>query len=349
MSLMDDQSVYSASKDTVGASDPLPAAVAATGPIAEPRTQPTNQEVSGRIAHQDSSPQHSHHHLSAPLAPVRVAGGRLRDDVRAATIVWRRELIRFFRNRLRIFTSLAQPILFLFVLGTGLSSMVSASFAKGHSIDFRTFMFPGVVGMTVLFTAIFSAVSIVWDREFGFLREMLVAPVRRGALVAGKCLGGATVATLQAFIMLALAGLVHVPYSPVLMLTLVGETALTAFLLTAVGIVMAARISQVESFQVVMQFVVLPMFFLSGALFPLQGLPTWLASLTKIDPVSYAVDPMRRAVFEHVSAPAVLAHRFAAPMTWNGWVLPVGLELGLVAALGLVMLAFAVVQFSRQD
>jgi ABC-2 type transport system permease protein len=107
---------------------------------------------------------------------------------------------------------LAQPILFLFVLGTGLSSLISHGVSSDGGASFKTFMFPGVVAMTVLFTATFSAVSIVWDREFGFLREMLVAPVRRGALIAGKCAGGATVATLQALIMLAFAGLVGVPY-----------------------------------------------------------------------------------------------------------------------------------------
>jgi ABC-2 type transport system permease protein len=143
-----------------------------------------------------------------------VAEGRLKDDLRAMKVVWRRELIRFGRNRLRIITSLVQPVLFLFVLGTGLSSLASKGVPTTGGVDFRTFMFPGVVAMTVLFTSIFSAVSIVWDREFGFLREMLVAPVRRGALMAGKCAGGATVATLQALIMLALAGLVGVPYSP---------------------------------------------------------------------------------------------------------------------------------------
>src|SRR5207302_4628597 len=161
----------------------------------------------------------------AAVIGVREAGGTLADDVRAVRVIWRRELIRFFRNRIRILTSLAQPVLFLFVLGSGLSPIVGGASGK---VDFRTFMFPGVLAMTVLFTSIFSAVSIVWDREFGFLREMLVAPVRRSALVVGKCLGGATVATLQGSIMLALAGLVHVPYTPGLMVVLLAERALTS-------------------------------------------------------------------------------------------------------------------------
>lgn len=282
-------------------------------------------------------------------AAVRVAGGRWQDDLRAVKVVWRRELIRFGRNRLRIATSLVQPVLFLFVLGSGLGSLVGRGVPGGGGGSFRTFMFPGVVTMTVLFTAIFSSVSIVWDREFGFLREMLVAPVRRGALVAGKCAGGATVATIQAVMMLALAGLVGVPYSPVLMLTLVGEMLLAAVTITALGTSLASRMAQVESFQVVMQFVVLPLFFLSGALFPVRALPGWLEALTRLDPLTYVVDPMRRAVFAHVHAVPAAARLFGAAVTWDGWTVPTGVELGITALIGALLFVVAVAAFSRTD
>jgi ABC-2 type transport system permease protein len=285
--------------------------------------------------------------VHAPVASVRIAGGTWRDDLRAVRVVWKRELIRFSRSRLRIVTSLAQPVLFLFVLGTGLSPLVQR--ANASSFDFRTFMFPGVLAMTVLFTSIFSAISIVWDREFGFLREMLVAPVRRGALVTGKCLGGASVATLQGILMLCLAGLVGIPYNPVLMAELLVVMALTAFVLTALGIVIASRLQQVESFQVVMQFIVLPMFFLSGAVFPLSRLPRWLEILTKFDPVTYLVDPMRRAVFSYVSVPPRIDRTLNPGVSWGGWRVPVAVELGLALTLGLVFLSVAVVQFSKTD
>jgi ABC-2 type transport system permease protein len=285
--------------------------------------------------------------VTAPTAVigVREVGNSFADDVRAVRMIWKRELIRFGRNRLRMITSLAQPIIYLFVLGTGLSGIVPG----GARVDFRTFIFPGVLAMTVLFSAIFSAMSIVWDREFGFLREMLVAPVRRSALVLGKCLGGATVATCQGAVMLVFAGFVHVPYSPSLLLALVGIMALLSFTLTAFGSLIASRIAQVESFQVVMNFLVLPMFFLSGAVFPLDKLPTWLSWLTKIDPLSYAVDPMRRVVFDHVSVSPRVARVLNPGMTWGGWRLPLSLELGMVAVLGALMLVFAVVQFSRPE
>ena len=134
-------------------------------------------------------------------------------DVRAVRVVWQRELIRFAQDKIRIVAALVQPVLFLFVLGTGLQSLTKASTG---GIALRTFMFPGVIATGVLFTAMFSAVSIVWDREFGFLREMLVAPVRRGSILVGKCLGGATVATFQGILVLILAPLVGVSYDPLM-------------------------------------------------------------------------------------------------------------------------------------
>jgi ABC-2 type transport system permease protein len=281
----------------------------------------------------------------ARVAPVRIASGTFADDWRAVKVVWKRELIRFRRNKPRIVTSLAQPVLFLFVLGTGLSHLIPGD----TGFDFRTFMFPGVIAMTILFTAIFSAVSIVWDREFGFLREMLVAPSRRWAIMVGKAAGGATVATMQGVIILALAGVVHVPYSPVLLLTLLGEMALTAFMLTSFGLMLASRIRQVESFQVVMQLFVLPMFFLAGAIFPLTGLPRWLSVLTKIDPLAYAVDPMREAVFAHVAVPAAVAAQLNGGVTWDGWRLPGGVALAVVGVAGLVLLGIAIVRFAKTE
>jgi len=281
--------------------------------------------------------------VAVDVPVVRVAGGRTGDDLRALWVVWKRELIRFRRNRMRIITSLAQPVLFLFILGTGLSTVISTA----DHFNFRTFMFPGVLAMTVLFTSIFSAISIVWDREFGFLREMLVAPVHRWTLVLGKCLGGATVATIQGAIMLALAGLVGVPYNPVMLLVLLLEMMLTAFALTAFGVMLAARISDVQSFQVVTQLFVLPMFFLSGAVFPVTKLPVWLGVLSKLDPLSYAVDPLRKEVFSYLSIPPVIRHTFDPGVSWGASQLPVFFEVGLVAIAAVVMLGIAIRQFSR--
>ena len=278
---------------------------------------------------------------------VAVPERSLRHDLRAVSIVWRRELIRFRSDRLRAITSLVQPVLFLFVLGTGLSRLASRGLPVG--VDFRTFIYPGVLAMSVLFTAIFSAASIVWDREFGFLREMLVAPVRRWAIVVGKCLGGATVATFQGVIFLALAGVAHVPYDPVLLLILIGELLLLSFTLTAFGVMMAARIKQIQAFMALTQMLVMPLFFLSGALYPLNGLPGWLTVLTRLNPLTYIVAPMRHAVFSHLNLPPEMINSLSPGLTWFGWPVPVGVSLGIVAVMGAALLGIAIAEFQRTE
>ncbi len=278
---------------------------------------------------------------------VAVPAGGLRHDLRAVGIVWRRELIRFRTDRLRAITSLVQPFLFLFILGTGLSSLAGHSMPPG--VNFKTFIYPGVLAMSVLFTAIFSAASIVWDREFGFLREILVAPVSRAAIVIGKCLGGATIATFQGLVFLALAGFADVPYNPLLILTLIGELLLLAFTLTAFGVMMAARIRQFQAFMALTQMLVLPLFFLSGALYPLTGLPAWLSVLTRIDPLTYVVGPMRHAVFSHLAVAPVFTSALSPGITWDGWLVPLWLSLGMVAAMGLGMMGIAIAEFQKTE
>lgn len=279
-----------------------------------------------------------------PTVPVTIPARSLRGDLRAVKVVWQRELIRFARDRMRIVVALLQPLLFLFVLGTGLSSMVPSGAGE---VGLRTFLFPGVLSMAVMFTALFSAASVVWDREFGFLREMLVAPVRRGAIVLGKCLGGASVATFQGLLMLVFAGAVGVPYSPTLLLTLLVEMAILAFALTALGVMVAIRIRSIQSFMALNQMIVMPMFFLSGALFPLTNLPHWLTLLTRVNPLTYAVDPMRRAVFAHLDT--VPGPMLRPGVTWSGWPVPTALELLVVVALGVTMLVIATIRFQKAD
>jgi ABC-2 type transport system permease protein len=282
----------------------------------------------------------------APVPAVHVPASSLRGDLRAVKIVWKREMIRFSKDRLRIATSLVQPFLFLFVLGTGLSRLASAG---THGVNLRTFVYPGVLCMAVLFTAMFSAASLVWDREFGFLREMMVAPVRRSSLVLGKCLGGATVASFQGVIVLCLAGLVGVPYAPLLILEVFALQLVLAFTITAFGVMVAARIKQIQSFMAVTQMVMMPMFFLSGAIFPVSGLPQWLTILNRLDPMTYAVDPMRRLVFDHLTI-SIAARRALDPgVTWWGWHVPTLLEAAVVFAIGAVCLAVAIAEFSARE
>ena len=280
------------------------------------------------------------------VARVHVPGAGLRSDLRAVRVVWQRELIRFSRDRARMITSLVQPVLFLFVLGTGLSRIAAAG---THGVNLRTFVYPGVLCMAVMFTAMFSAASLVWDREFGFLREMMVAPVARASLVLGKCLGGATVAAFQGVIVICLAGLVGVPYVASLMLEIFALQLLLAFAITAFGVMVAARISQVQSFMALMQMAIMPMFFISGALFPVAGLPRWLEILNRIDPLTYAVDPMRRAVFSHLDISPAARHALDPGVTWWGWRVPGLVSAAMVGLIGMTMLAIAILQFSRVE
>jgi ABC-2 type transport system permease protein len=259
-------------------------------------------------------------------------------------VVWQREMIRFGRDRSRIISSLIQPVLFLFVLGTGLSSLLSTG-----DVDFRTFLFPGVLAMSVLFTAAFAGISIVWDREFGFLREMLVAPVGTTAIMTGKCLGGATVATLQSLVILALAGLVDVPYDLVMMLELVVLLFLMAFMICALGLVLAARVKQIQSAMPLVQLTITPLMFLSGALFPLSNLPAWLKVVTTLNPMTYAVESIRSVVFDRLDlAPAVRA-TFDPGITWGGWPVPTAVEVAVVVVTCLVLLGLAVARFARTE
>ncbi|MEA2219207.1 MAG: type transport system permease protein [Solirubrobacteraceae bacterium] len=284
--------------------------------------------------------------MIADVVAVRVPEHSWHSEVRAARIVWRRELIRFAGDRIRMFTSLIQPLLFLFVLGSGLQTLAAASTG---GVDLKTFIFPGVLCITVVFSAMFSAASIAWDREFGFLREMMVAPVRRSSIIIGKCLGGATIAALQGAIVLALAGLVGVPYDPLLLLGLFGLMLLLAFTITTFGVLVAIRAKQIQTFTVVMQMLMMPMYFLSGALYPVTGLPTWLEVLNRLNPLTYAVDPMRRLAFDHLDASEAARHTLDPGIAWWGWHVPSVVEAGIVLLLGLAMLTIAIWQFNRAE
>ncbi len=283
---------------------------------------------------------------SPEIVRVTVPRRSLASELRAIKIVWRRELIRYRSDRLRMVTTLVQPFLFLFVLGSGLQRLANAG---THGVSLKTFIYPGILCIAVMFTAMFSAASIVWDREFGFLREMMVAPVRRSSIVIGKCLGGASVASIQGVIVICVAGLAGVPYAPLMILGIFVLQLLLAFSITAFGVMIAVRIKQMQSFMGVMQMIVTPMFFISGALFPPSGLPGWLAVLNRLDPLTYAVDPMRRLVFSHLSISPAARAALDPGVTWWGWRVPALLEVGMVVALGLVMLGIAIWQFSRTE
>ena len=329
------------------APEPAPATPAPDGPAATATNGAAATAPEGAVTPAPDGPAATATAVRRPpVVPVQLAASGPAHTLRAVKVVWQREMIRFVRSKGRLISGLAQPLLLLFVLGTGLSGLTRS--ATGGT-DFTTFLFPGIVATSTLFTAIFAGISIVWDREFGFLREMLVAPVPRSAILAGKCLGGGAIATLQALILVALAGLVGVPYDLVMILELLALLFLTALAMTAFGLLISARIKKFQAVMPVVQLVLTPMMFLSGSLFPLAGLPTWLTVATRVNPLSYAVEPMRHAVFARLDVPAGVRARLDPGITWNGWVVPIWLDVLVVAALGAIMLAVAAVQFRRTD
>lgn len=211
----------------------------------------------------------------------------------AVYILWKRELIRYFRSRARIAGSLGQPLLFLVALGFGLGPV----FQKAGQGNYFEFLGPGVVSMGILFTGIFAGIQVIWDRQFGFLKETLVAPVSRFEIMFGKTLGGATVAFMQGLIVFILTLLLGVKvYSWVLLPVALFSMFLIAIFFTALGIAIASLFEDMQGFQLVMNFVVQPTFFLSGALFPLTNVPKFLQIIASFDPLSYGVDAIRGAV-----------------------------------------------------
>lgn len=205
-------------------------------------------------------------------------------------ILWLRQLKRYFRSRSRIIGSLAQPLLFLLAFGFGFGPI----YAKAGGGNYINFLAPGIIAMSILFTAVFSGIEIIWDRQFGFLKETLVAPVSRTTIMIGRTLGGATVATIQGLVVLVLT--LFVGFEPVswgLMILSFMFMFLTALLFTALGTALASVLEDMQGFQLIVNFLVMPIFFLSGALFPLSGLPPLIADIASIDPLSYGVDGLR--------------------------------------------------------
>ena len=282
----------------------------------------------------------------ASVAAVRVPKGGLGHEIRAALVVWEREMIRFRRDPARVISSVIQPLLFLFVLGGGLGSLVQQGTG---GVDFKTFLFPGVLAMSVLFTAAFAGISMVWDREFGFLREMLVAPISTAAILTGKCLGGASVATIQSVVVIILAGLVGVPYDPLMILELLVLLFIMSFMITALGLVLAARVKQVQSAMPLVQMIITPLMFLSGALFPLSNLPGWLSLVTHLNPMTYAVEPVRSVVFARLNIPEAARATLDPGIWWGSFEVPVLLQVALVAASALILLFAAVKLFARTE
>jgi ABC-2 type transport system permease protein len=252
--------------------------------------------------------------------------------------IWLREVRKFWRDKSRIIGATVQPALFLLLLGTGIGRGIPQAFQVDHGTqeflpgvkDYLTFIYPGIIAMTILFTSVFSAISIIWDREIGFLKEVMVAPISRWAVAIGKTFGGSTVAMLQGCLMLLLAPMVGVNLTVGTILALLPLLLYISFSLTAMGIAAAAQMRSMQGFTVIMNFLTLPMFFLSGAMFPVGGLPAWMDILVKVNPLTYGVDIIRAVV---------IGYSDYSPL----------FDLYVIGLFGLLMLAMAVLAFSERE
>jgi len=268
------------------------------------------------------------------VAPHREA--RVRRELRSALMVWRRDLVRLRRNSVRIVFGLAQPVGFLIVFSIGVAGVVSSQ-ALPEQVSYKVFIFPGVLAMTIISSALIACVSIVWDREFGFMREMLVAPVSRVALIAGKTLGGSTIAMLQGLIILVLAPLVGVDLGAARLVALFAVLALMAVAITTLGIAVASSVDRIQTLQTVMAVLIQPLIFTSGALFPIDELPRWLTVICYLNPATYGVDLARRAL---------LGEGFA--LHFGDWVVPVWFDLAVLVTFTAVMFAIATRLVARE-
>ena len=290
------------------------------------------------------------HTTTSPEARLQVAtrawGVECSVALNAIYSMWYRDVLRFSRDRSRIASSLGQPVLFLFIVGVGLSpSMGRLGGQRG--INYVEFIFPGIIAMSVLFAAVFSAISTVWDREFGFLKEVLVAPVPRWAVAVGKALGGSTTAVFQGALLLLFAPLVGVGLTPLSVVRLLAVMFLIAFALSSMGLAIAARMKSVQSFPLVLNFLMMPMFFLSGALFPLGNAPAWLTVLTMVNPITYGVDAMRQIILSHAGVPADVLAQLGIGLL--GHTLNLLADLSFVAAFAALMITLAQRAFSMQE
>lgn len=205
-------------------------------------------------------------------------------------ILWKRQVVKYFRSRSRIIGSLGQPLLYLIAFGYGFGNV----FARAGQGNYIQFLAPGIVAMSILFTAIFTGIEIIWDRQFGFLKETMVAPVSRFSIMLGRTLGGATVATFQGIIVLCLSyivgfrftSIIAIPNSLIFMF-------LIAILFTSLGTAIASTLEDMQGFQLIMNFLIMPIFFLSGSIYPIQGLPKAMEIATKINPMTYGIDGLR--------------------------------------------------------
>jgi ABC-2 type transport system permease protein len=214
-------------------------------------------------------------------------------EIRGIYTLWLREVKRYLRDRVRIISSFVQPLLWLLIFGSGMRFSGNIG-----DLNYQEFLFPGIIGQTLLFTSMFMGISVIWDREFGFLKEILVAPISRVSIFLGKMLGDSTDALIQGLIVLILGLILGIRFDALVFLEILPIMLLTTFGLVSIGLIIASFMENLESYGVIQSFVNLPLFFISGALFPIRGttVPSWLQTASNFNPLTYSVDALRTVI-----------------------------------------------------
>jgi ABC-2 type transport system permease protein len=244
-------------------------------------------------------------------------------DLQAIYVLWLRQMKRFIRARSRLIANIVQPFFFLTVFGFGFSS-----FRFGLDLNYMDFLAPGMITMSVVFSSIFAGVSVIWDRQFGFLKEVLVAPVSRLTIAFGQTLGGSTIAVAQGLIVLGISLLLGVKVNPLGILPALAFMALTAFSSASLGLTIASRLEDFHGFQLIMNLLIMPLIFLSSAFFPIQSAPAWMKTMMLLNPLTYAVDGLRGWL---IGASAI----------------PIYVDLAALATLSLTLTTISAIAFSR--
>lgn len=268
---------------------------------------------------------------------------------RGTWVVAYRELLRFVQERSRMLSSFGMPVLFFIIFGAGFNRIIGT---LTPGVDFIKFIYPGIVAMTVLMTSVFSGLSVVWDREFGFLKEVLVAPLSRTGIVLGKATGGATVATIQGSMMLVLAPIIGIALTPILVIKVVPLLIIISLSLSGLGILVASRMRSQQGFHVVVQLIVFPLIFLSGIFFPVNNVPVWLQIISKVNPLTYGVDAIRQIFLGSDFAPvrgAIGSGNPVVGITVFGHTMTVLEDVMVIAILGVVMILAATWSFNKQE
>ncbi|MFB5662861.1 ABC transporter permease [Alteribacillus sp. HJP-4] len=267
--------------------------------------------------------------------------------------IWYRDMTKFFRDRARLFGSFTMPILFLLIFGGGMSGTMKSLIGSGMNgagdFNYVEFVFPGIVAMTLLMTSVFSSLSVIQDKEFGYMKEILVSPISRVNIAVGKMLGASSVAFMQGVMMFLLIPFLGINYSIVSILQVLPFMFLLACALSSLGLLIASFLKSTQGFQLIVQVLVMPMIFLSGALFPVNNMPSWMNVIVKVNPVTYGVDVMKKLMIDVESLSPLVRDAMGLNLSVFGRQVTIFEEIIFILCFTIILILLATISFRRTN